>query len=88
MKKNEVIKKVKAAGDAVVIYRSLNSHKQKYNICTLDFETDYIKERPNKTRPTLEDIVFFCWDTDSYRVLSADLITNIIPLSRILQGVR
>lgn len=86
LKKEEVIKKVEAAGDAVIMYKSQNSHKIKYNVCTLDFDSEYIKSKPNKTKPSEDDIVFFCWDTDSYRMLKIDLITGIVPLSRFLKG--
>ena len=44
MTKDEFNKKLDDAGDAVITYRSKNSRRLKYNICTRDFSTPYIKE--------------------------------------------
>ncbi len=86
MKKEEILKKVEEAGDAVITYKSKNSKKLKYNICTLDFDCEYIKAKPNKTKSSDEDVVFFCWDTDSYRILSCSAITSVVPLNYYLKG--
>ena len=45
MTKDEFKAKLKEAGDAVITYRSKNSRRLKYNICTIDFSTPYIKEK-------------------------------------------
>ena len=37
MRKEEFKKRMVEAGDAVVTYRSQNSRKLKYNVCTIDF---------------------------------------------------
>mgnify|MGYP003312359421 CR=1 FL=1 len=39
MKKEELASLVTEYGDAVITYRSENSKKLKYNVCTLDFST-------------------------------------------------
>ena len=38
MKKDEFIKQVDKCGDAIITYRSQNSRRLKYNVCTLDFD--------------------------------------------------
>ena len=45
MKKEELARLVNEYGDAVITYRSENSHKLKYNVCTLDFSTPYIQKK-------------------------------------------
>ena len=48
MKKEELAHLVDEYGDAVITYRSENSNKLKYNVCTLDFSTPYIKRKKNR----------------------------------------
>lgn len=50
MKKEELADLVREQGDSVITYRSENSNKLKYNVCTLDFSTPYIqgKKEPGK----------------------------------------
>ena len=45
MKKDELANLVNDCGDAIITYRSENSKKLKYNVCTLDFSTEYIKNK-------------------------------------------
>ena len=45
MKKDDFVKKIDDAGDAVVTYRSQNSRRMKYNVCTRDFDNKYIQAR-------------------------------------------
>ena len=42
MKKDEFIRQVTKHGDAIITYRSQNSRRLKYNVCTLDFDNKYI----------------------------------------------
>lgn len=86
MDKNELKKKVKEAGDAVVTYKSENSKKSKYNVLTLDFDNDYIRNKRNKSKESDGTVLFFCWDTDSYRILKPEFVTSVIPLSVILRN--
>ena len=44
MKKEDLASLVTEYGDAVITYRSENSKKLKYNVCTLDFSTQYIQD--------------------------------------------
>ena len=50
MTKDEFKQKLDEAGDAVITYRSKNSRRLKYNICTRDFSTPYIKEKKNRAK--------------------------------------
>ena len=50
MKKEELKKKVNSAGDAIITYRSPNSRKTKYNVCTIDFSTPYIQDKKNRAK--------------------------------------
>ena len=86
MTKDEFKKTVRQCGDAVITYKSANSGKLKYNVCTLDFSTPYIKEKHNRAKEDDSSVLLFCWDTDSYRLLRPSNITSIVPLSFILQN--
>ena len=50
MKKEELKAKLEEAGDAVITYRSQNSRKLKYNVCTADFSTEYIRQKRNRAK--------------------------------------
>jgi len=78
--------KVKQAGDAVITYRSTNSRKLKYNVCTLDFTTPYIQKKHNRAKESEDTVLLFCWDTDSYRLLRPANVTSIVPLNSILRN--
>lgn len=87
MRKDSFIKRVKECGDAIITYKSKVSKKVKYNVCTLDFTTPYIKEKKkNKSVETSDTVLLFCWDTDSYRLLYPENTISIIPLSAELKN--
>ena len=86
MKKEELAKLVDEYGDAIITYRSENSKKLKYNVCTLDFSTEYIKKKTNRATESKGTLLLFCWDTDSYRLLKPDNVTSVVPLSSILKN--
>ena len=88
MKKAEFIRTVTNCGDAIITYRSTNSRKLKYNVCTLDFDNKYIQSKKNRAIETVDSVLLFCWDTDSYRLLMPKNVTNIQPLSSILRNKR
>lgn len=88
MLRNELIRRVEECGDAIITYRSTNSRKWKYNVCTLDFSTPYIQNKKNKAVQTPDTILFFCWDTDSFRLLNFNNVKNVVPLSSILKNNR
>lgn len=86
MRKEELADTVKEYGDAVITYRSENSNKLKYNVCTLDFSTPYIQDKKNRAKETKDTLLLFCWDTDSYRLLKPRNVTTIVPLSAVLKN--
>ena len=86
MKKQEVKTKVSEYGDAVITYRSENSNKLKYNVCTLDFSTPYVQGKKNRAKESDNNVLLFCWDTDSYRLLKPERVTTIVPLSSVLKN--
>lgn len=87
MRKEEVIALMKEYGDAEINFRSSNSNKQKYHIGTLELSTPYIQAKTQKARePSGDKLMFFCWDTDSFRFLSPANITSIRPLSALVNG--
>lgn len=88
MKKEELQELVTDYGDAVITYRSENSKKLKYNVCTLDFTTPYIQDKKSRAKETDDTLLLFCWDTDSYRLLKPKNITSVVPLSAILKNGR
>ena len=86
MKKEDLAKLVTDYGDAIITYRSENSKKLKYNVCTLDFSTPYIQTKKNRAKESDRTLLLFCWDTDSYRLLKPNNVTSVVPLSSILRN--
>ena len=86
MKKEELAQVVEEYGDAVITYRSENSKKLKYNVCTLDFSTPYIQQKKNRATESKDTLLLFCWDTDSYRLLKPQSVTSVVPLSSVLRN--
>lgn len=86
MKKEELAELVNEYGDAIITYRSENSKKLKYNVCTTDFSTPYIQDKKNRAKETEDTLLLFCWDTDSYRLLNPENVTSVVPLSSVLQN--
>jgi len=86
VKKQELTALVTEYGDAIITYRSENSKKLKYNVCTLDFSTPYIQSKKNRAKETTDTLLLFCWDTDSYRLLKPFNVTSIVPLASILKN--
>ena len=74
--------------DAVITYRSTNSRKLKYKVCTLNFDNKYIKSKKNRAAESDDTVLLFCWYTDSYRLLEPTNITNIVPLQSMLRKKR
>jgi hypothetical protein len=88
VKKEELTELMDVYGDAVITYRSQNSNKLKYNVCTLDFSTEYIQQKKNRAKETDETLLMFCWDTDSFRLMKPKNVTSVVPLSNILKNDR
>ena len=86
MNKEELKKKVETAGDAIITYKSPNSRKTKYNVCTLDFTTPYIQDKKNRAKEDEQTVLMFCWDTDSLRLMKADNVTSVMPLANVLRN--
>ena len=86
MKKQELARLVHDYGDAIITYRSEHSKKLKYNVCTLDFSTPYIQKKKNRAKETADTLLFFCWDTDSYRLLRPANVSSVVPLASVLKN--
>ena len=86
MKKEELAQLVDEYGDAVITYRSENSNKLKYNVCTLDFSTPYIQQKKNRAKESDQTLLLFCWDTDSFRLLKPQNVTSVVPLASVLKN--
>jgi len=84
--KGDLAKLVAEYGDAIITYRSENSKKLKYNVCTLDFSTQYIQNKRNRAKESDRTLLLFCWDTDSYRLLKPENVTSVVPLSSVLKN--
>lgn len=85
MTKDELIYAVKEYGDATITYRSQESKKLKYNVCTLDFSNEYIQTKSNRARETEDTVLLFCWDSDSFRLIRPVSVTSVVPLSNSLK---
>ncbi len=88
MKKDELASLVNEYGDAIITYRSENSNKLKYNVCTMDFSIPYIQGKKNRAKESEETLLLFCWDTDSYRLLKPRSVTSVVPLASVLKNDR
>lgn len=86
MKKEDLSNLVRDYGDAVITYRSENSNKLKYNVCTLDFSTPYIQGKNSRAKEDKTTLLLFCWDTDSYRLLKPSTVTSVVPLASVLKN--
>jgi len=86
VKKEELARLVDDYGDAVITYRSENSNKLKYNVCTLDFSTPYIQQKKNRAKESDQTLLLFCWDTDSFRLLKPQNVTSVVPLASVLKN--
>ena len=86
VKKQELANLVEEYGDAIITYRSEQSRKLKYNVCTLDFSTPYIQKKKNRAKETDDTLLLFCWDTDSYRLLRPTNVSSVVPLSSVLKN--
>jgi len=86
VKKEELARLVDEYGDAVITYRSENSNKLKYNVCTLDFSTPYIQQKKNRAKESEQTLLLFCWDTDSFRLLKPQNVTSVVPLASVLRN--
>jgi hypothetical protein len=85
MKKDELIDLVRSYGDATITYRSQESRKVKYNVCTLDFDNAYIQDKQNRAKEDDETVLMFCWDVDAYRLIKHDNVTSVRPLAESLK---
>ena len=88
MEKSKFKDIVQEYGDAVITYRSTNSKKLKYNVCTLNFNNEYIQSKKNRATESRDTVLLFCWDTDSYRLLKPENVTHVVPLQSILKRKR
>lgn len=85
MKKDELIALVREYGDATITYRSQESRKVKYNVCTLDFNNSYIEKKQNRAKESEDTLLLFCWDIDAYRLLKVSNVTSVRPLAESLK---
>lgn len=86
MKKEQVRSKIEEYGDAIVTYRSEKSKKLKYNVVTLDFSSEYIQTKRTHARENEHTVLTFSWDTDSFRLINAPLVTSVVPLNSVLKN--
>ena len=85
MRKDDLRDLVENYGEAIITYRSQESKKLKYNVCTLDFENAYISTKQNRAKETDDTLLVFCWDIDAYRLLRASNVTSVVPLNSVLK---
>jgi hypothetical protein len=84
--KEELRKLIEDAGDAIITYKSPNSKKVKYNVCTVDFTTPYIRDKSNRAKEDDDTLLMFCWDTDSFRLMKPDNVKSVVPLAVVLKN--
>ena len=62
--------------------------KQALDIHKFDFAFGGARrdEEKSRAKETAETLLFFCWDTDSYRLLRPESVTSVVPLASILNN--
>lgn len=85
MPKDDLKELVKSYGEAIITYRSQESKKLKYNVCTLDFDNNYIKNKQNRAQETDDTVLMWCWDVDAYRLIKPSNVTSVVPLANALK---
>lgn len=88
MKKETLKQLMDEYGDATITFRSTNSQKLKYNVCTTDFDNAYIQSKGLKAQETEDTVLMWCWDCDAFRLIKVDTIRSVIPLSATLKNDR
>lgn len=84
MRKEQIRNSLSKNGESIVNYRSVNSKKLKYIVCTVDFDNEHIR---SKSKPNEQEgrILVFCWDSDTFKQLNTLLVTSIEPLNKVLK---
>lgn len=84
MRKEQIRNSLISNGDSIVNYRSANSKKLKYIVCTVEFDNAYInlKAKPEEQK---DKILVFCWDSDNFKQLNTELVTSVEPLNNVLK---
>jgi hypothetical protein len=85
MTKDDLRDLVRNYGEAVITYRSQESRKLKYNVCTLDFNNKYIQQKQNRAKESEDTLLLWCWDVDAYRMIRAADVTSVRPLAEALR---
>jgi hypothetical protein len=85
--KQELQRLVREYGDAIITYKSDTSNKRKYNVCTLDFSTPYIKAKASKAIETEDTLLLYSWDADGFRLLKPSKVLTVVPLASVLNNV-
>ncbi|RZK43639.1 MAG: hypothetical protein EOO61_04875 [Hymenobacter sp.] len=85
MNKEDLISAVREYGEATINYRSAESNKLKYNVCTLDFDNEHIQSKQNRAREDETTVLMYCWDVDAFRLIKASNVTSVVPLSNMLK---
>ncbi len=82
MTKEQLIDQMRQNGDSIITYRSAESKKLKYNVCTLDVEdNEYIAGKQKRARESEHNLLMFCWDADAYRLINPESVTSVVPLA-------
>lgn len=87
MRKEQIRKKLIENGDSIVNYRSINSKKVKYVVCTVDFDNEYIKSK-KMPKEQKDRILVFCWDSDNFKQLNTNIVTSVEALRDAIKGVK
>jgi hypothetical protein len=85
MTKDELKDLIQKYGEAIITYRSQESRKLKYNVCTLDFDNTYIQQKQNRAKESDGTLLCWCWDLDAYRLLRASDVTSVVALANALK---
>lgn len=86
MNRDKFLFEMNQAGDAYVYSQTPVKGRDKYHICTLDFDNKYIQSKPTKNVKAAEGYIkIFSWDADNFKTLELAKITRVIPLNAIVR---
>lgn len=85
MDKKTFMSRMDGANDACITYKSPISNRTKYSICTMNFDNDYIQSMSNKLTRREDNVLLFCWDSNSYRQLDPTRIKSVTPLEKVME---
>lgn len=88
MKRAALYEKLNKFGEAIITWKNPKTKKVRNSLCTLNFNTTYIKNKTNKNPKTLkniQDLRVFSYNEGRFIYLDPTNVLNILPLTKVLK---